>query len=63
MYCNQIKFASSLINMSRNLEDNFSETDSAPQIGIVLENLGVISPAETIWEGLQETMLGMISAT
>jgi len=61
MYSNQVKFASSLINMSRNLQNNFSETDPAPQIGIVLENLGVINPAETIWEGLQETMLGSTS--
>jgi tetratricopeptide (TPR) repeat protein len=61
MYCDQIKFASSLINMSRNIHDNFSEADAASQIGIILENLGVIDPAETIWEGLQETMLGMMS--
>jgi len=63
MYCDPVRFASSLLNMSRNMQDNFSESDSASQIGIVLENLGAIDPAETIWEGLQETMLGVARTT
>lgn len=62
MYCDQVKFASSLMNMSQNLQENLSQAHAAPQIGLILEDLGVIDPAETIWEGLQETMLGMMPA-
>jgi len=55
LYCDRLKFASSLINLDRYLEDNFASTDAAVNIGIVLQNLGLLDRVAAMWENLAET--------
>jgi len=55
LYCNRIKFASSLINLDRYMVNNFSATDSTVNISIVLQNLGLLDRVATMWENLSET--------
>jgi tetratricopeptide (TPR) repeat protein len=55
LYCNKIKFASSLINLERLLENNFAYPDAAINISIVLQNLGLLDRVTAMWENLSET--------
>ena len=55
LYCDRIKFASSLINLDRYMEDNFASTDAAVNISIVLQNLGLLDRVAAMWENLLET--------
>jgi len=55
LYCNKIKFASSLINLERHLENNFAYPDAAINISIVLQNLGLLDRVTAMWENLSET--------
>ena len=55
LYCDRIKFASSLINLDRYMEDNFASTDAAVNISIVLQNLGLLDRVAAMWENLSET--------
>ena len=55
LYCNKVKFASSLINLERHLENNFAYPDAAINISIVLQNLGLLDRVTAMWENLSET--------
>lgn len=55
LYCNRLKFASSLINLDRYLHNNFAATDAAVNISIVLENLGLLDRVAAMWENLFQT--------
>lgn len=55
LYCNRVKFASSLINLDRYMEDNFTSTNSTLNISIVLQNLGLLDRVSSMWENLSET--------
>ncbi|MHC4647931.1 MAG: tetratricopeptide repeat protein [Planctomycetota bacterium] len=55
LYCDKIRFASSLINLVRNLEDNFAHPDAAVNIAVVLQNLGLLDRAAAMWENLADT--------
>ena len=45
LYCDKIKFASSLLNLEQWLSETLSSTDAAVNISIVLQNLGLIDSA------------------
>jgi len=45
LYCDKIKFASSLLNLEQWLNETLSSTDAAVNISLVLQNLGLIDLA------------------
>jgi len=55
LYCDRLKFASSLLNLDRYMETNFACTDSAVNISIVLQNLGLLDRATAMWDNLSDT--------
>ena len=55
LYCNRVKFASSLINLDRLLESNFTSADATVNISIVLQNLGLLDRATAMWDNLSAT--------
>ncbi len=55
LYCDRIKFASSLINLVQQMEDNFTFADAPVNISIVLQNLGLLDRATAMWDNLADT--------
>jgi superkiller protein 3 len=56
LYCNRIKFASSVINLQRQIERNLSpDLDPTMNISIVLQNLGLSDTVGLMWENLCQT--------
>lgn len=56
LYSNRIKFASSVINLQRQIEDNLAPApDPATNIAIVLQNLGLSDSVGLMWENLCQT--------
>jgi len=55
LYCDRIKFASSLINLNRLLENNFTCADATVNISVVLQNLGLLDRATAMWDNLSDT--------
>ncbi len=55
LYCDKIKFASSLINLERQLENNFSASDATVNISIILQNLGLLDRVAVTWDNLAAT--------
>ncbi|MHC4744678.1 MAG: tetratricopeptide repeat protein [Planctomycetota bacterium] len=54
LYCNRIKFASTLLNLERTMEGNFAYPAAADNISIILQNLGILDRAAATWETLAE---------
>lgn len=56
LYCNRVKFASSMINLQRQIERNLGpDLDPATNISIVLQNLGLSDTVGVMWENLCQT--------
>jgi tetratricopeptide (TPR) repeat protein len=55
LYCDSVKFASSLINLNRLLENNFTFADATVNISVVLQNLGLLDRAAAMWDNLSDT--------
>jgi tetratricopeptide (TPR) repeat protein len=55
LYWDRIKFASSLINLERLLENNFACVDATVNISVVLQNLGLLDRAAAMWDNLSDT--------
>ena len=55
LYCDKIKFASSLINLERNMEKSFALAETTVNISIVLQNLGMLDRATAMWDNLSDT--------
>lgn len=55
LYCDKLKFASSLINLQRYLHDNFAPAEAVPNISIVLQNLGLLDRVPAMWRNLAAT--------
>lgn len=55
LYCDRVKFASSLFNLERYLENNFASYEPVVNISIVLQNLGLLDRVSLMWESLSET--------
>lgn len=55
LYCDRLKFASSLLNLDWFMESNFACTDSAVNISVVLQNLGLLDRATAMWDNLSDT--------
>jgi tetratricopeptide (TPR) repeat protein len=56
LYCNRVKFASSMINLQRQIEHNLGpDLDPALNVSIVLQNLGLSDTVGLMWENLCQT--------
>ncbi len=55
LYCDKVKFASSLINLERHLEKNLSSPDATVNISIILQNLGLLDRVTVTWDNLADT--------
>lgn len=55
LYCDKIKFASSILNLERTLVDNFANSNNTINISIALQNLGLLDRASTAWDNLSQT--------
>ncbi|MFZ0033455.1 MAG: tetratricopeptide repeat protein [Sedimentisphaerales bacterium] len=55
LYCDRLKFASSLINFNQSLNDNFTCADATVNISVVLQNLGLLDRAAAMWDNLSDT--------
>jgi hypothetical protein len=56
LYSNRIKFASSVINLQRQIEENLGLTlDPTTNIAIILQNLGLSDTVGLMWENLCQT--------
>jgi tetratricopeptide (TPR) repeat protein len=55
LYCDALRFASSLINLQQYMQDNFAGTYNVPNVAVVLENLGLLDRAAAMWDNLSET--------
>ena len=63
LYCDKIRFASSLIDLDRKMENNFACTNTTSNISIVLQNLGLVDRADATWDNLAETTNFAIKST
>ncbi len=55
LYCDKLKFASSLINLENLLSSSLTTSNAAYNIEIVLQNLGLLDPVTSLWENLIDT--------
>jgi len=55
LYYDRIKFASSLMNLEQQMANNFAYADTAVNVSIVLQNLGLLDRASLMWENLADT--------
>ncbi|MHC4733874.1 MAG: tetratricopeptide repeat protein [Planctomycetota bacterium] len=55
LYCDKLKFASSLINLDRLLEESFTRADATVNVSIVLQNLGLLDRVTATWDNLSDT--------
>ncbi len=55
LYCDRLKFASSLMNLDRLLENNFTHADPTVNISVVLQNLGLLDRVTATWDNLADT--------
>jgi len=54
LYCDRVKFASSLLNLEQSIEDSFASTDATVNISIALQNLGLLDRSNALWEGISD---------
>jgi len=62
LYCDKLKFASSLINLEHQLETNFAYSDATVNISIILQNLGLLDRVTATWDSLTDTAKQAIGA-
>jgi len=54
LYCDKIKFASSLFNLERFMENNFACPDASVNVSIVLQNLGLLDRVDAMWDNISD---------
>jgi tetratricopeptide (TPR) repeat protein len=54
LYCDKIRFASSLLDLEQRLSDTFATADAVVNISVVLQNLGLIDPAVSTCESFAQ---------
>jgi tetratricopeptide (TPR) repeat protein len=55
LYCDRLKFASSLLNLDQSMQDNLALTDATVNLSVVLQNLGLVDRAATMGDNLIKT--------
>ncbi len=56
LYCDRAKFASSLLNLERFMEDNLASIETTHNISIILQNLGLLDRTVATWESLTDAV-------
>jgi len=59
LYCNRVKFAATLLNLHRQLDNNYATADPTVNISIVLQNLGLLDRPTATWDSLEQTANAM----
>jgi hypothetical protein len=54
LYCDKVRFASSLLNLEQWLSDSLATADAVVNISVVLQNLGLIDPAVSTCESFAQ---------
>jgi len=54
LYCDRVKFASSLINLEQHLDKIYACPDATVNISIILQNLGLLDRATAMWDNLTD---------
>jgi tetratricopeptide (TPR) repeat protein len=52
LYSDRVKFASTLLNLQRQMQENLSDMDSTKNVSVVLQNLGLIDRAAAMWDNM-----------
>jgi tetratricopeptide (TPR) repeat protein len=55
LYCDKIKFASSLLNLEHQLEKSYACPEASVNISIILQNLGLLDRTIAMWDSLIDT--------
>ena len=55
LYCDRLKFASSVLNLQNNFYNNFSSIEAAQSISIILQNLSLLDRTTVMWDSILET--------
>ncbi|MBN2589672.1 MAG: tetratricopeptide repeat protein [Sedimentisphaerales bacterium] len=55
LYCDKIKFASSMLNLEQKLAKSYASPEASANISIVLQNLGLLDRRAAMWDNLVET--------
>jgi tetratricopeptide (TPR) repeat protein len=55
LYCDRIGFASRLLELDHSIEESLAVSETAFNISVVLQNLGLLDPQSSIWSGLSDT--------
>ncbi len=55
LYCDKLKFASSLMNLENLISSSLTTSNAAYNIAIVLQNLSLLDPVTSLWENLNDT--------
>lgn len=55
LYSDPVKFASSLINLEKTMQDNFANAEPTANVSLVLQNLGLLDRAAAMWDSLAGT--------
>lgn len=55
MFCDKIRFASSVLNFVNTLEESYTNAEPTVNISLVLQNLGLLDRASIMWENLIDT--------
>jgi tetratricopeptide (TPR) repeat protein len=63
LYCDKLKFASTLFNLERYMENNYSCPDASLNISIVLQNIGLLDRAAFMWDNLSDLADHAISSS
>jgi len=61
LYCDKVRFASSLLNLKNHMQDNLTYGGATADIAIVLQNLGLLDRATVMWDNLQQTTSDLMS--
>jgi tetratricopeptide (TPR) repeat protein len=62
LYCDKLKFASTLFNLERFMENNYSRPDASLNISIVLQNIGLLDRTSFMWDNLSDMADNAINA-
>ncbi len=62
LYSDRRKFARALSSLENTMKNNFTQPDAVVNVGVVLENLGLVDRASITWDRLTETAHNAISA-
>ncbi len=55
LYCDRLKFASSVLNLQNSFHNNFSSIETSQNVSLILQNLSLLDRTTVMWDRLVET--------